>query len=209
VRRLVVALAALLVPGTAGAATAPVAGECVTDAPAGPTRCLYRSGIPSAGLLAECRSDHDCRVGHYHGDLSTATWLAPPPGLAALPRPSVTWLASTLAEARFGCGEGCTVSYFFDARRHRVSPPHWRVLAVDIQRQRLLAAEERRLAVRQMFSGRVVLGLERDWAPGPSAAAAVTSARLLPDGRLVLEWLRGPERTPVSERITVPAIPER
>jgi hypothetical protein len=209
VRWLLVLLGALLAPGSADAATPPVAGECVEDAAAGTTRCLYRSAIPSAGLLAECRADGACRVGHYHGDLAAVTWLAPPPGLAVLPRPDVIWLASTLAHARFACGAGCTVSYFFDARRHRVSPPHWRVLAVDVQRQRLLVAEERRLVVRHMYSGRLVLSVERDWAPGPTAADAVTSARLLPDGRLVLDWLRGPERTPVSERISVPAIPER
>jgi hypothetical protein len=200
-------LAALLAPGVGAAATAPVAGECVEDRAAGTTRCLYRSAIPSAGLLADCRADGACRVGHYYGDLTAVTWLAPPPGLATLPRPAVTWLTATLAEARFACGEGCTVSYFFDARRHKVSPPHWRVLTVDVQRQRLLVAEERRLAVRHLYSARLLLSVERDWAPGPSVAAAVTAAQLLPDGRLALQWLRGPERTPVSERITVPAIP--
>jgi len=200
-------LATLLAPGAAGAAPPATPGECVTDAATGTTRCLFRSGFPAAGLLAECRSDVECRVGHYHGDLDAVTWLAPPPGLGRLPRPAVTWLSSTLAEARFGCGGACTVSYFFDARRRRVSPPHWRVLAVDVRRQRLVAGEERRLAVRQIFSGRLVLSLERDWAPGGPAAEAVTAARLLPDGRLVLEWLRGPDRTPVSERITVPAVP--
>jgi hypothetical protein len=206
VRILLALLLAVARHGGAGAAEpAPVAGEC-GELAGGGTRCLYRSGLPSAGLVAACRSERDCRLGHYRGGIEDVTWLAPPPGLAALPRPEVLWFTSTLAQARVACGPACTWSYFVDARRGRVSPPRQNVLAVDATRQLLVAAEERALVARQVFSGRAVLRIERDFAPGP-AAAAVTLARLDPDGRLVVTWLRGASREPVTERISVPSVP--
>ena len=169
-------------------------------------RCLYRSGLPSAGLTAVCPAGEQCRVGYYYGSLETVTWLAPPPGLAALPRPDVFWHASTFAQARVPCGPACTSSYFFDARRHRVSPPRANVLAVDALRLLFAAAEEGAVMARQIYSGRPVLRIVRDFAPGP-VAAAITEARFDPDGRLALTWLRGAAREPVSERISVPSLP--
>ena len=44
-----------------------MAGDCVGDGPEQPSRCLYRAAFPSVGLVAVCRSDHDCRVGYYYG----------------------------------------------------------------------------------------------------------------------------------------------
>lgn len=190
--------------GVAGAAEpTPVPGECGA-APGGGTRCIYRSGLPSTGLTATCRADQDCRVGYYYGRLDDVTWLAPPAGQATLPRPDVLWFTSTLCQARFPCGPGCTWSYFFEARRRRLSPPHANVLAVDVYRQLLVAAGERALVARQVFSGRPVLRIERDFAPG---AVAETRARFDPDGRLAFTWLRGASREPVTERISVPTVP--
>ncbi len=163
--------------------------------------------LPSAGLVAECESDARCRVGHYAGSPARATWLTPPPGLAQLPKPRVIWHSATFAEARFDCGRPCTVSYFFEARRRLVSQPRWFVLDVDLRRQLLAAAEERALVVRQIFSGREVARIERPWAPAPSLADVVVSLRFDPDGRLSLTWLRGAERTPVSERLSIPSLP--
>lgn len=159
--------------------------------------------LPSAGLVAECESDARCRVGYYAGSPTRATWLVPPPGLAQLPRPRVIWHSATFAEARFDCGRPCTVSYFFEARRHLLSQPRWFVLDVDLRRQLLVAAEERALVVRQIFSGRVVARIERPWAPAPSLVDVLVSLRFDPDGRLSLTWLRGAERTPVSERLSI------
>lgn len=205
-RALLALLLAVAGHGVAGAAEPePVAGECA-DVAGGGTRCLHRSGLPSAGLIAVCRSVQDCRVGYYYGSLEDVTWFVPPPGLATLPRPEVLWFTSTLAQARVACGPACTWSYFFDARRRRLSPPRANVLAVDANRLLLAAGEERALVARQVFSGRPVLRIERDFAPGP-AAAAVARARFDPDGRLVVTWLRGPSREPVTERVSVPSVP--
>jgi hypothetical protein len=66
--------------------------------------------------------------------------------------------------------------------------------------------EGRALAIRQIFSGREVLRIERDWAPGLSVAEAITQIRFETDGRLSFTWLAGTARTPVSERVTVPSL---
>src|SRR6185503_21081910 len=110
------------------------AGEC--DGPGGdrPSRCLYRAGFPAAGLVAHCQTDRDCRVGYYYGTPGDAAWLAPPPGFATLPKPEVAWHTPTLAEVRFGCGTGCSASYFWDARRKRLAAARADVLAVEYQR---------------------------------------------------------------------------
>ena len=201
---LLAAAIALSIPATGRAA--PVAevtrGECTPDG----RRCLYRSMLPSAGLVADCRSDADCRVGYYSGDPDRATWFQPPPDVAALPRPSVIWRTATLAEARFDCGPACRFSYFFEARRRRVSPPRRSVLQVDPTRLLLAAAEDRALVIRQVFSGREVMRIERDWAPG-AVSDAVTALGFEADGRLAMTWLRGAGRTPVAERVSVPSIP--
>jgi hypothetical protein len=67
-------------------------------------------------------------------------------------------------------------------------------------------ADGRALAIRQIFSGREVLRIERDWAPGLSTAEAITQLRFEPDGRLSLTWLQGSGRAPVTERVTVPSL---
>ena len=189
--------------GHAAPAVEAARGECTPDG----RRCLYRSMLPSAGLVADCRSDAVCRVGYYHGDPAGATWFQPPPDVPALSRPAVIWRTATLAEARFDCGSACRFSYFFEARRRRVSPPRRSVLQVDPTRLLLAAAEDRALVIRQVFSGREVMRVERDWAPG-WVGDAVTALHFDPDGRLALTWLRGADRTPVSERVSVPSIPQ-
>ena len=200
-----VGAAAIAAPSDPAAAPAPppaVRGECTPDG----ARCLYRSMLPSAGIVAECRSETDCRVGHYYGDPDAATWFSPPPGTTALPRPIVIWRTANLAETRFDCGHGCTWSYFFEARRRRVSSARRSVLEVDTTRLLLAAAEPPALVIRQMFSGREVARIERDWAPG-GVWEAVTSLRFDRDGRVSLTWLQGPSRAPVTERVSVPSVP--
>ena len=156
--------------------------------------------------MAECRSDHDCRVGYYYGDPEKPVWLEPPPGLATLPKPEVIWHEATFAEARFDCGPPGRVSYFFEAKRRRLSPPRPNVLDIDTRRLLMAQADGRVLAVRQIFTGREVARIARDWTPGP-VQAALTAIHFDPDGRLSFTWLKGKDRTPVSERISVPSIP--
>jgi hypothetical protein len=171
----------------------------------GGTHCVYRSIVPSAGFVSWCRSDRDCRVGYYHGDPATPTWLAPPPGMAALPRPEVTWHSGTLAQVRFDCGPPCTVSYFLDVKRRRLSEPRRDVLALDARRLLVAVAEGRALVIRQVFSGREVMRIERDWAPAPWLGDVVGSLHFGDDGRLSFTWLRGPGREAVSDRLSVPS----
>jgi hypothetical protein len=135
-------------------------------------------------------------------------WLAPPPDLATLPKPEVIWHAATFAEVRFGCGPGCHVSYFFEAKRRRLSPPRRRVLDIDLRRLLLAQVDGRTLAVRQIFSGREVARIERDWVPGP-LESALTALHFDPDGRLTFTWLKGSERIPVTERVSIPSMPRQ
>jgi hypothetical protein len=123
-----------------------------------------------------------------------------------LPKPDVIWRAATFAEIRFACGDGCRVSYFFEARRRRVSPPRPQVFDVDLHRLLLVQADGRSLAVRQIFSGREVARIDRDWAPGP-LESALAAVHFDPDGRLTVSWLKGSARTPVTERLSIPSIP--
>ena len=155
-----------------------------------------------------CRDGGDCRVGHYYGNPSSdVVWFVPPSGLTTLPEPRVFWLTSTLAQVRFDCGQECSWSYFYDAIRRRLSEPRRFVLAVDTKRLLAAMAEEGALVVRQVFSGRPVARIERDWTPDLWVGAAITALRFDPDGRLSLTWLRGRERVPVTERISVPSVP--
>jgi len=108
---------------------------------------------------------------------------------------------------RFGCGRACAVSYFFEGRRRRLSPPRRDVLALDERRLLVALPEGRALVVRQAYSGREVARIERNWAPGLAVAEAVRAARFHPDGRLSFTWLRGPAREPVTERLSVPSMP--
>ncbi|MCI0545949.1 MAG: hypothetical protein L0027_01545 [Candidatus Rokubacteria bacterium] len=185
----------------------PAVGECSPPAPDGAFRCLYRSFIPSAGIVAECRSERDCRAGHYYGRPEDATWFTPPTGLATLPRPEVIWHTANLAEIRVGGAGGATASYFFQATRKRTTAARAGVLAVDTRRALVATAEPPALVIRQMWSGREVLRLEREWTPGLSLAQALPALRFDPDGRLSFTWLRGAEREPVSERVSVPSVP--
>jgi hypothetical protein len=125
--------------------------------------------------------------------------------LAVLVKPEVIWHTATFAEARFDCGRPCTWSYFFEAKRRQLSPPRRDVLQADYRRLLMAQVEGRALAVRQIFTGREALRIERDWAPGFTVGEAITEIRFDPDGRLSLSWLKGPDRTPVSERVTVPS----
>ena len=198
-------MAALLSGGEAGAAD-PGAGECAGAGGDGPSRCLYRSLLPSAGIVAVCETDTRCRIGAYHGPPETPTWFAPPPGRDTLPRPTVRWHSATLGEARFDVASAGTLSYFFEVRRQRISGARAGVLEVDVRRSLFAAAEEGVLVVRQIFSGRPVTRIERPWAPGLDVRAAVTALRFDPDGRLSFSWLAGPERRTVSERVSVPSV---
>src|SRR4026208_2345956 len=112
--------------------------------------------------------------------------------------PAARWRAPASAEIRFAGGDGCRVSYFFEARRRRVSPPRPQVLDVDLHRPPLAPAHRppgaaprplpraradgRSVAVRQIFSGREVARIDRDWAPGP-LESALTALHFDPDGR--------------------------
>ena len=157
--------------------------------------------------MAECRTDHDCHVGYYYGDPDTPVWLAPPADLPTLPKPDVIWRAATFAEIRFACGPSCRVSYFFEAKRRRLSPPRHHVLDVDLRRLLIAQADGATIAVRQVFSGREVARITRDWTPGLSLLAALTDLHLDPDGRLTFTWLKGETRTPVTERVSIPSLP--
>lgn len=117
------------------------------------------------------------------------------------------WHQATFAEIRFDCGAPCRISYFFEAKRRRLSPPRPQVLDTDTRRLLIAQAEGRTLVVRQIFSGREVARIDRDWAAGPSLERALTTIHFDPDGRLSFTWLRNPDRTPVSERVSVPSIP--
>lgn len=187
-------------------APGPAPSECSSPAAGAPSRCLYRSVLPSAGILADCAHDEDCRVGHYHGGPGDTVWFTPPAGVVTLPKPHVVWRTATLAEVRFDCGRACAFSYFFEARRRRVSAPRWSVLAVDIRRSLFAAATPGGLVVSQIFSGREVSRIERPWAPAAWIGDTISSARFDPDGRLALTWLKGTERVPVTERISIPSV---
>jgi hypothetical protein len=203
----VVFLAALC--GLLGAAPASLrTADCAQDGSG--TRCIYRSPVPSSGIVSTCRDERDCRVGYYsRGDPASPLWLTPPPGMTALPKPEVTWLTDSLGEVRFGCGAACSVSYFVDVKRHRLVEPRRDVVAVDPRRLLVAAIEDRELAIRQLFSGREVARVDRDWAPDMPVRDAITIARFDPDGRMTLEWLRGTEHVPVRERFSVPSFARR
>jgi len=198
---------AVIVPSAAGAADSK-AGVCSPET-AGEFHCVFRSLLPSVGIVASCRTERDCRVGYYYGAPADAVWFTPPSGMTTLPRPEVRWLTATFAQVRFDCGGPCTVSYFFEARRRRLSAPRSFVLAVDHRRLLLAAADGPALTIRQLYSYREVLRIERDWAPGAWLGDAVSSIQFDPDGRLSLTWLRGADRVPVSERLSVPSVPRR
>jgi len=134
-------------------------------------------------------------------------WLEPPPGVATLPRPEVIWHEPTFAEVRFAAGATGHVSYFFEAKRRRLSSPQADVLAVDAHRLLMAQVDGHALAVRQIFSAREVARIARDWAPGLSLRDALTAIHFDPDGRLTFTWLQGAARSPVTERISVPSIP--
>jgi hypothetical protein len=119
----------------------------------------------------------------------------------------VIWHEATFAEVRFDVGASGLVSYFFEAKRRRLSPPLPDVLGVDTRRLLVAQVDGHALAVRQIFSRREVARIERDWAPGPSLRAALIAIHFDPDGRLTFTWLRGAGRAPVTERISVPSVP--
>jgi hypothetical protein len=199
-------LGALVMLGAGPAAAASEApADCSGSGGDGPSRCLYRSALPSAGIVADCASDRDCHVGYYYGGPEKPTWFTPPPEMSKMPKPDVLWHTATFAETRFECGRGCTWSYFFEARRHLLSAPRRDVLDADYRRLLMAQVEGRALAIRQIYSAREVLRLERDWTPGLSVGEAIKEIRFDPDGRLAFTWLKGPARDRVSERVTVPS----
>ena len=68
----------LLIPAAPAAPAPPTPAECSGAGGAGPSRCLYRSLLPSSGIVADCRTDRDCRVGYYYGSPEQANWFTPP-----------------------------------------------------------------------------------------------------------------------------------
>jgi phosphoserine phosphatase len=80
------------------------------------------------------------------------------------------------------------------------------VLDVDLRRLLIAQVDGRDLAVRQIFSGREVARITREWTGG-SLRDALTDIHFDPDGRLTFTWLKGRDRTPVTERVSVPSIP--
>ena len=188
------------------AATPVSTGECSGPGGTGPSHCLYRSLMPSTGIVADCKSDSDCRIGYYYGQPSQATWFTAPAAMSTMPKPAVLWHAATFAEARIGCGRPCTWSYFFEAKRRSLSAPRRDVLDLDHRRLLMAQVDGRALAIRHIFSARDVVRIDRDWAPGLALAEAINEVRFNPDGRLTLTWLRGPARERVTERVTVPSI---
>ena len=160
--------------------------------------------MPSTGIVADCESDTRCRVGAYYGSPDAPPGSRRRPGLDALPRPRVRWHGATFAEARFECGPGCSVSYFFEARRRRISPPRASVLGIDARRWLLAAAEGPTWwCGRSSRAGRwcASSGHGRQ---GCLLREAVTAARFDPDGRLTFTWLAGPDRRAVTERVDDP-----
>ena len=133
-------------------------------------------------------------------------WLEPPPGLATLPRPEVIWHEAAFAEIRFDTRSG-PVSYFFEAKRRQLSRPLPDVLAADTHRHLMAQVVGRALVVRQIFSGREVLRIEREWAPGTSVRDAITAIRFDPDTRVTISYRRGAAGDAVTERISVPGVP--
>ena len=196
---------ALLVPWPA-AATPVSTGECSGPGGAGPSHCLYRSLMPSTGIVADCRSDSDCRIGYYYGEPSHATWFTAPPAMSTMPKPAVLWHTATFAETRIGCGRSCTWSYFFEAKRRSLSEPRRDVLDVDYRRLLMAQADGRALAIRHIFSARDVVRIDRDWAPGLSVGQAITEIRFDPDGRLTFTWLKGSSLVSETERVSVPSL---
>ena len=77
---------------------------------------------------------------------------------------------------------------------------------MDLRRLLVAQADDGALTVSQIFSGREVARITRDWATS-SVRDAVTDLHLDPDGRLTFTWLRRPDRTPVTERVSVPSVP--
>ena len=206
------ALSVLLLLGSAVATMGasgsppPTPGECTAERGVA-SLCIYRSLLPSAGIVASCRDEHACRVGSYYGNPTDAVWWTPPPGIAVLPRPEVIWLTAILAHVRFDCVHPCSWSYFFEVRRRRLSEPRRSVLAVDATRLLMAVPEDRALLVRQVFSGREVARIEREWAPAAWLGDVINALHFDSDGRLSLTWLRGAERVAISERISVPSVP--
>jgi hypothetical protein len=81
------------------------------------------------------------------------------------------------------------------------------VLAVDARRFLLAMAESRVLVIRQIFSGREIMRIERDWASADWLGDVLPDLHFDPDGRLTFTWLRGTERARVNERVSVPSMP--
>lgn len=81
------------------------------------------------------------------------------------------------------------------------------MLDVDLRRLLIAQVDGSDLAVHQIFSGREVARITRDWAPTPSLAEVFTELHFDPDGRLTFTWLKGKDRTPITERISIPSIP--
>jgi hypothetical protein len=118
----------------------------------------------------------------------------------------VIWHDATFAEVRFEMDPARHLSYFFEAKRRRLSAPQPDVLGIDIRRLLMAQVDGRAIAVRQIFSAREVARIERAWAPGLPLREALTAIHFDPDGRLTFTWLQGASRAAVTERVSVPSV---
>jgi hypothetical protein len=119
----------------------------------------------------------------------------------------VIWHDATFAEVRFEMDPARHLSYFFEAKRRRLSAPQPDVLGIDIRRLLMAQMDGTAIVVRQIFSAREVARIERAWAPGLPLREALTAIHFDPDGRLTITWLSGASRAAITERISVPSIP--
>ncbi len=156
-------------------------------APTG-SRCLYRSLLPSTGIVASCRDDRDCRVGYYYGDPAGSHLVRRHPGVADAAQARGD-LAHRRRSPRSASTAATRARSATSSRRSGAGYPSPRrlVLAVDPRRLLLAAVEDRALVVRQVFSGREVTRIERDWAPGGVARRRRSPAlHFDPDGAAVV-----------------------
>ena len=197
--------ALLLLAPLPAAAAAPAPAECSGPGGAGPSHCLYRSVLPSAGIVADCVSDRDCRVGYYYGGPERATWYTPPQGMASLPKPRRDLAHGDLRRDALRLRPPCAWSYFFEARRHLLSEPRRDVLDVDYRRLLMAQVDGRALAIRQIFSARDVLRTRAGLGAGALRRRGDHGDPLRPRRAADLHLAQGSGRERVSERVSVPS----
>ena len=160
----------LLAAGRPLAEAAPAPGECSGPGGAGRPTASTAPLMPSAGIVADCAERP-----RLPRRLLLRRTRAGDVAHAACGHDQHAQARRHLAQrdlrrgTRFGCGPGCTWSYFFEAKRRLLSAPRRDVLEADYRRLLMAQVEGRALAVRQIFTAREALRIERDWAPGLTA----------------------------------------